>query len=131
MKKASRHIKDKTLKFVSLLLQTEHANLHAKKNGERKVGENYKHKTALIFQLRDMAVSIGCHYGYNKDVGKNASSVVYFYLPNGTQVTWHCKEYTIETTFCLVDDKWDQQCNMNMQKILDYIGTKYKNIVCA
>jgi hypothetical protein len=69
--------------------------------------------------------NLGWKYGINDEAGKNACYLVYVYLPNDVQLTWHCNEYDIYECYPIIDAEWDGQVCMTMDKILSYIGNKY------
>lgn len=127
LKKKAKMTKDPETKLLQLLLETEFANLSAKKHGKKLSGVIYERKTLLLFQVSDYLEELGWKYGINDEAGKNASYLVYVYLPNGVQLTWHCNEYSIYECYPPIDAQWDGQVCMTMEKILAYINEKYYN----
>lgn len=127
LKKKAKITKDPEAKLLQLLLETEFANLSAKKHNKKLRGVIYERKNLLLFQIADYLDELGWKYGINDEAGKNASYLVYVYLPNGVQLTWHCNEYSIYEYYPPIDAQWDGQVCMTMDKILSYIETKYFN----
>ena len=125
LKKRAKVTKDPETKLLQLLLETEFANLSAKKHHRRLREVIYERKTLLLFQMADYLDELGWKYGINDEAGKNASYLVYVYLPNGVQLTWHCNEYGIYEYYPPIDAQWDGQVCMTMEKILSYIGERY------
>jgi hypothetical protein len=91
----------------------------------------YERKSILLYQMADYLRDLGWRYGINDEAGKNACYLVYVYLPNGVQLTWHCNEYGIYECYPLIDAEWDGQVCMTMEKILSYVGNKYFHLAQA
>ena len=124
MRKLVKHSSDTNAKIVLLLLEAEFANLSAKKLHSLKE-IIYERKVRLLEQLADLLVGTNWRYGLNTNTGKNASYIIYIYLPNGEQLSWHCNEYQILYYYPEIDCNWDGQVCMTMEKILSYIGDTY------
>ena len=119
-----KHSSDINSQIVLLLLETEFANLSAKKlHNLKKV--IYERKVILLEKLPDLLDEAGWKYGVSYKTGKNASYIVYVYLPNGVQLSWHCNEYHILYYYPDIACEWDGQVAMTMEKILSYIGDTY------
>ena len=125
MKKLSKMTDDPEIKAVSLLLETEFANLSAKQRSGWHRKKIYERKTLLLLRLAEILKQLGWKYGVNCETGKNANYLVYVYLPNGVQLTWHCNEYQIYVNYPDIDAQWDGQVCMTMEKIIAYIAKKY------
>ena len=125
MKKMAKITKDPETKLISLLLETEYANLSAKQHKGDLKKTIYERKTCLLYQISEYLEYLGWKFGINDEAGKNACYLVYVYLPNGVQLTWHCNEYEIYTCYPYIEDEWDGQVCMTMEKILSYIEDKY------
>lgn len=125
MRKLSKKTDDLEAKAVLLLLETEFANLTAKQRKGWYRMKIYERKTLLLLQLSEILKQLGWKHGVNCETGKNANYLVYVYLPNGVQLTWHCNEYEIYVNYPDIDAQWDGQVCMTMEKILTYIGKKY------
>lgn len=125
MKKLSKCSNETDIKLVTLLLETEFANLSAKQHkGElRKI--IYERKTRLLYQMSSYLSEIGWKYGASRHTGKEALYVVYVYLPNGVQLSWHCNSNEIGERFPSIDAEWDGQSSMNLKKVLKYIKAHY------
>lgn len=124
MKRLVKHSSDINTKIVLLLLETEFANLSAKKlHNLKKV--IYERKVILLEKLSDLLEEAGWKYGISYKTGKNASYLIYVYLPNGVQLSWHCNEYHILYYYPDITCEWDGQVAMTMEKILSYIGDTY------
>lgn len=130
LRKESKITKDPELTLTLMLLETEFANLSAKENKGKKKGTIYERKSHLLYQMSSYLNKLGWRYGINDAAGKNASYLVFVYLPNGVQLTWHTNDYDIYEYYPQIDAEWDGQVCMTMEKILnfikkrDYIQTK-------
>jgi hypothetical protein len=125
MNKIAKRTKDPETKLLLLLLETEYANLSAKQHKGDLKKVIYERKTILLYQMAYYLENLGWKYGINDEAGKNACYLVYVYLPNDVQLTWHCNEYVIYECYPTIDAEWDGQVCMTMDKILSYIGNKY------
>ena len=125
LKRRTKNTKDPETKMLLLLLETEFANLSAKQHNGRLKKLIYERKSILLYQMADYLDNLGWKYGINDETGKNACYLVYVYLPNDVQLTWHCNEYSIFSHYPKIDATWDGQVCMTMEKILSYIGNKY------
>lgn len=128
MNKMAKMTKDPETKLLTLLLETEYANLSAKQHKGELKELIYERKSILLFQMPDYLESLGWKYGINDEAGKNACYLVYVYLPNNVQLTWHCNEYELYKNFPAIDAEWDGQVCMTMEKILTYVNEKYFNL---
>lgn len=125
MKKLSRETERLDIKLVTLLLETEFANLSAKQhNGSLRI-KIYERKTRLLYQMSSYLSEIGWKYGVSRHTGKEALCIVYVYLPNGVQLSWHCNSNEIGERYPSIDAEWDGQSSMNLRKILKYIKAHY------
>lgn len=76
----------------------------------------------LLTQLADLLSETEWRYGISSNTGKNVSYIIYIYLPNGEQLSWHCNEYQMLYYYPEINCEWDGQACMTMEKILNYIG---------
>ena len=81
-----------------------------------------------IVDKRSGNIHIGWKYGYNDAAGKNASYIIYVYLPNGVQISWHTNNYYIYKSYPLINAEWDGQVCMTMEKLLTYIDKEFLKI---
>lgn len=124
MRHLVKHSSDINAQIVSLLLEIEFANLSAKKLQHLKK-VIYERKVLLLEKLPNLLDEAGWKYGIGYKTGKNASYIVFVYLPNGVQLSWHCNEYHILYYYPEITCEWDGQVAMTMEKILSYIGDTY------
>ena len=117
-------------RIVLMLLETEFANLSAKKLHSHK-SVIYERKTLLLEELSYLLADTDWRYGINYQTGKNASYVVYIYLPDGTQLCWHGKEYRLMYCYPEIECEWDGKVCMTMDKILSYIESRYLHVKMA
>lgn len=129
MRKLAKRTGDTDIQIVSLLLETEFANVNAKRLAKDMRKWAYKRKVILLSRLSGLLAKKGWRFGYNNATGKNASFLTFVYLPNGVQLTWHCNEYTIPQYFDYIDDEWDGQVCMTLEKILIYIKEQYSSLL--
>lgn len=127
MRRIYKKTGDKNALIVSLLLETEFANINAKRLSSVKRKMAYERKSILLARLSSLLHEEGWKSGYNEATGKNASYLVFVYLPSGVQLTWHCNEYTIPEYYDYMDDEWDGQVCMSLEKILVYIKEHYQD----
>ena len=125
MDKLSKLTKDPETRLIQMLLETEYANLSAKQHYGKLKGLIYERKSILLYQMADLLEAMGWKYGINSETGKNACYLVYVYLPNGVQLTWHCNEYAIYECYPPIDAEWDGQVCMTMEKLLTYISNRF------
>lgn len=121
----ARKTKDRQARLVLLLLETEYANLSAKQHRGWLKGKIYQRKDILLLQMADYLDKLHWKYGINDETGKNADHLVYVYLPNGVQLTWHCNSFSIYQRYPPIDAQWDGQVCMTMEKILTFIEKNY------
>ena len=127
MRRIYKKTGDKNALIVSLLLETEFANINAKRLSSVKRKMAYERKSILLARLSSLLHDEGWKSGYNEATGKNASYLVFVYLPSGVQLTWHCNEYTIPEYYDYMDDEWDGHVCMTLEKILVYIKEHYQD----
>lgn len=127
MRKYYKKTGDRNALIVSLLLETEFANINAKRLSSVKRKMAYERKSILLARLSSLLHEEGWKSGHNEATGKNASYLVFVYLPSGIQLTWHCNEYTIPEYYDYLDDEWDGQVCMTLEKILVYIKEHYQD----
>lgn len=124
MKQLVKKSDDIEARIVLMLLETEFANLSAKKLHKLK-NVIYERKSILLEELSYLLHETGWKYGISYNTGKNASYIVYVYLPNGVQLSWHCNEYQMMYYYPEIRCEWDGQVCMTMEKILNYIYTRF------
>lgn len=113
-----------------LLLEIEFANLSAKMkhHSKRERAKIYERKDILLHRVQPILKQCGWRYGYNDANGKNASYIIYVYLPNGVQVSWHSNNYYIYKCYPPIDTEWDGKVCMTMEKLLTYINEEFLKI---
>lgn len=111
-------------KILLLLMQMEFANLVAKKRHKKK-HRCYERKDLLLMQLSDLLYENNWKCGLSYSTGKTASYLVFVYLPNGQQVSWHCNNYRMAGYFDEEDFSWDGQACSTFDKLLAYAHEKY------
>lgn len=129
MRKCYKRTKDKEARIISMLLETEYANVNAKRLPSREKKMAYKRKSRLLSALPSLLYDAGWRFGYNDAAGKNASYLVFVYLPSGVQLTWHCNDYTLPNYYNYISDEWDGQVCMTLEKILCYIKDHYRDYI--
>lgn len=110
---------DVEARILGTLLEIEFANLYAKKHAALKK-VIYERKHILLTRLSKFLCDEGWKCGISSNTGKNAGWIVYVYLPNGTQVSWHCNEYTMLYHFEAIDCSWDGKVCSTLEKLLNY-----------
>lgn len=125
LRREVRMNKDLEETLTLMLLETEFANLSAKENRGKKKDAIYERKSRLLYQMSYYLDQLGWKHGINDAAGKNASYLVYVYLPNGEQLTWHTNDYNIYEYYPYIDAEWDGQVCMTMEKILNFIDYRH------
>lgn len=115
---------DVEAKILCLLLHIEFANLNAKKrtNLSKVI---YRRKDILLQQVSDLLYDNEWRCGVSYNPGKNASHIVYVYLPDGTQLSWHSND--LETAYCYdeIDAEWDGRVCSTLEKLLSYAHRRF------
>lgn len=125
MRKMARKSKDQTLKIVLTLLEAEFANLCAKTHGKQLKEVIYERKSLLLDKVAYWLDGTGWKYGYNANSGKNAAYIIYVYLPNGVQLSWHSTDYNLYKKFPYLETTWDGKVCSMMEKLLEYVKQHY------
>ena len=116
---------DVDARILFMLLETEFANLTAKRKSHVKE-LIYERKNILLHRVSDFLYENGWTCGINYHTGKNASYIVYVYLPNKVQLSWHCNDYRIMYSYDEINCTWDGEACTTIEKILDYVHNKFK-----
>jgi hypothetical protein len=111
--------------ILLLVLEAEFANISAKKYSGEKKEMIYNRKSFLLQVLSEKLKQSNWRYGINSDTGKNACYLIFVYLPNGTQLTWHSNDYYLYKYYPEIESTWDGQVCMTMEKIITYIEQNY------
>lgn len=108
-------------RILCTLLHLEWTNLAAKQFSQigRKI---YGYKERLLLEVAPLMDEAGWKYGISSHAGKNASGIIYVYLPNGEQLSWHCG-YEMFDYFPEIEAEWDGKVCSTLTKILDYINS--------
>jgi len=115
-----KHGADLNAKILHLILSTEVANVCAKKcSGTRR--KIYQRKDILMRRLADLLHQSDWKFGISANPGKNASYVVYCYLPDGEQLSWHSQNHDMYKYFPPIDVSWDGQASSVLTKIENYL----------
>lgn len=118
------------LKAAYLLLETEFANLCAKKAPSKSLrGIIYERKTKLLAALEPLLSELGWRHGFEAASGKHAKYIIFCYLPTGEQVSWHCNEFELCMAYPPIDVTWDGQPCTTLCKILDYVKIKFLSAI--
>lgn len=131
LKREVRRTKDFTLEMVTLFLETEYANLCAKLYSGNIRKRIYERKSILLQRISILLSDTDWRYGFNCTTGKNADYLLFVYLPNGNQITWHCNDYNVASSFPYINDSWDGQIAQSMTKIVNYISDNYRGLMAA
>lgn len=107
-----------------LLMEVEFANLSAKKIHHKKT-EIYQRKDNLLMTVSDLLYDNGWTCGISANTGKNASWIVFVYLPDGTQLSWHCNEYRMLYYYNDIECEWDGCPCSSMEKLLAFAHTNF------
>ena len=125
MKRELKNTYNLEKELLLLVLEAEFANISAKKYTGEKKEMSYNRKSILLQDLSEKLKQSNWKYGINSDTGKNAYYLIFVYLPNGTQLTWHSNDYNLYKYYPEIDSTWDGQVCMTMEKIVTYIEENY------
>lgn len=119
---------DKVANILRNLIEAEDSNINAKKYFGKYKDSYYSKKESCLFNAFQYMNELGWKYGYSLDVGKNAKFVVYVYLPNGEQLSWHMVEDAYISILPKIDVKWDGKPATTLTKLYDYVMVAYPDI---
>ncbi len=125
MRRLVRETGDLETEVVMTLLELEFANIEAKRHNGETRRRIYERKDILLERLEPMLYDCNWKYGVSYADGKNASYLIFIYLPNGVQLTWHCNEFEIAQQYPYLEEEWDGKVCSTKDKIISYIGEKY------
>ena len=124
LRKRVRYTGDVEAEILLLLMEIEFANLVAKKRQDKKK-VCYERKDILLMRLADLLDDCGWKHGISYSAGKNASYLVVVYLPDGTQMSWHCNNWRMTYYYDEVAFLWDGLACSTFEKLLSYAHSKY------
>lgn len=110
--------------ILAILIDIEYANLMAKKRHDKKK-VIYERKHILLKQVSDLLYDHNWRCGISAKTGKNAGWIVYVYLLDGTQLSWHCNDYTMLYCYGDIDCEWDGKVCSTLEKLFTYVHSKY------
>lgn len=116
---------DVEAKILAYLLEAEFANLSAKKNFSIQKAA-YCRKQLLLEDVSDLLYEHNWKCGVSNVPGKNAAYLIYVYLPNGVQLSWHSNAYQTLYYYNDIDCEWDGEKCSTMEKLLEYVHERYK-----
>lgn len=120
--RCNRHNLQMNITYLFLCLEW------ANQNAKRYCGELreviYERKNYLMKKLAPLLKKAGYRHGLSYNTGKNASYVLYCYLPNGDQVSWHT-QWNMYDVFLPINVEWDHKPATTMVKIINYINEQH------
>lgn len=116
---------DAEAKILAYLMEAEFANLSAKKNYSIQKSA-YSRKQLLLEDVSDLLYEYDWKCGVSTSPGKNAAYLIYVYLPNGIQLSWHSNDYRTLYYYKDIDCEWDGQKCATMEKLLEYAHERYE-----
>lgn len=115
---------EKEARIVLGLLDIEFANLTAKLRSNKK-NLIYERKDILLDRISDMLYDNGWRCGINYNPGKNANYLIYVYLPNGEQLSWHCNDYRMLECYDEIKCEFDGKVCSTLEKLLNYVHKRF------
>lgn len=109
---------------VLLLIELELANLTAKKRHDKKE-RCYERKDLLLMDLSFLLDECGWMHGISYKTGKNASSIVFVYLPDGSQLSWHSNDWHMPRYYDEADFVWDEKACSTLEKLLNFVHERF------
>ena len=126
MQELNRLSKDgnKEAEIILLLMQIEFANLTAKKRHDlSKV--IYQRKDLLLQKASDLLYDNNWECGVSYNPGKNASHIIYVFLPNGSQLSWHSNNYDTAMCYDEICTEWDGRACSSLEKLFTYAHERF------
>lgn len=115
---------DQEASICLTLLEIEFANLSAKRLNQKKT-VIYQRKDILLADISYMLSECGWRCGVSANTGKNASYIVYVYLPDGTQLSWHCNNYRMVYYYEEIECEWDGRPCSTLEKLFTYVYNRF------
>lgn len=124
LEKTYKTTRDEQAHILQLLIAIEFANLVAKKRSDKKEF-CYERKTRLLMQISHLLYANDWKCGLSYSTGKVASYLIYVYLPNGAQLSWHCNDYHIIDYFEEEQFTWDRLPCSSLEKLLAFAHDEF------
>ena len=121
---------DSEVMAIRYLLEAEDANITAKATYFSYRDKVYQRKSDALKSACEIIENTGWKYGHIKDSEMTAMYLLYIYLPNGIQVSWHLNEDWVKR-ISKIECEWDRQLASTLPKILNYIEEKYPEILAS
>jgi N-acetyl-anhydromuramyl-L-alanine amidase AmpD len=118
---------DINAKIIRILLEIEDVSTQAKNTSYKYKQKKYDIKDKLIRELCDIYPKTEYKFGYGSSDVAITSSIFYFHLPDGKQVSFHSNMNDMRD-IPKYNEEWDGQVNSTFGKIIDYIRKNYKEI---
>ncbi|MBP3662478.1 MAG: hypothetical protein J6J25_05165 [Bacteroidales bacterium] len=127
---------DKVAELLRVALELNDVNVSAKRYWGDYKRDYYSKKEDLIRELNHLYRENGeLDYGYHYEPGRLTTHIMYYELPNGQQISFHCKLWDT-TKIPLYGKEWDRLENSTYQKLEcaimeiygNEINTKYNNL---
>lgn len=119
---------DKVASVLRKLIEAEDSNISAKKYFGKYRDRYYGNKEMYLMDSIEDMKELGWTFGYSTEVGKNAKYVMYVYLPNGSQLSWHMVNDSNKVRLPEIDVKWDGLPATTLTKLYDYVMVAYPDI---
>jgi hypothetical protein len=119
---------DKVASVLRNLIEAEDSNISAKKYFGKYRTRYYENKEMYLMDSINDMKELEWTFGYSREVGKNAKYVMYVYLPNGSQLSWHMVNDRNMVRLPEIDVKWDGLPATTLTKLYDYVMVAYPDI---
>lgn len=111
--------------YIRRLLEVEDVNIRAKGTRPYYRKRVYRIKDRMLRELVDFCEKHNYTYGAQETDDFSTKEILYFELPDGIQVSFHCNHIPAKK----YEKEWDKQQNSTLPKIEKYIEENFKDIL--
>ena len=113
-------------KIARMVLEIEDVSTQAKNSSWKYKEKKYFQKQELIEELVEIYKQTDYDYGIQYEENYNTNAILYFELPNGSQVSFHTN-WDEEIHVKKYEKKWDGLVNSTFKKVITFVEEKFIN----
>jgi hypothetical protein len=113
-------------KIARMVLEIEDVSTQAKNTSWKYKDKKYFQKQELIEELVEIYKQTDYDYGIQYEENYNTNAILYFELPNGSQVSFHTN-WDEEIHVKKYEKKWDGLINSTFKKVITFVEEKFIN----
>jgi hypothetical protein len=113
-------------KIARMVLEIEDVSTQAKNASWKYKDKKYFQKQELIEELVEIYKQTDYDYGIQYEENYNTNAILYFELPNGSQVSFHTN-WDEEIHVKKYEKKWDGLVNSTFKKVITFVEEKFIN----